>query len=206
MAINKLTMSQMIYEQLKKDIIESRYKPGDQLKEVWVAKKLEVSPTPVREAFKQLEAEGFLENLPYKGVFVKRYREKDFRMAYMVRARMEGLALRLIMEDITEEESKILDEIMTKSLENSEERAMVRFYPFHDWIIRNTRTDIIIKTLTSINGIINVNIIMKKMCHREEQVYCDNHEVLYDLIRKKDIDGAEKQLESMIVNQMNFVE
>lgn len=202
MSINKQTMSQMIYEKLKEDIISRHYQPGEQLKEVWIAKELDVSSTPVREAFKQLQAEGFLESLSYKGVYVKQYDKNDLKMAYMVRARMESLALRLIMEDINEDETKVLNEIMDETLVNETEHPIKQFFPFHDWIIRNTRTDIIIKTLMSINGIINIDVLMRDMKIFNEKFFVENHKKLFELIKVNDMDGAEKQLEYMILRQM----
>ena len=51
-------------------IIRGEYKPGQQVKEQEVASSLGISRPPIREAFKILEAEGFLRREPRRGVFV----------------------------------------------------------------------------------------------------------------------------------------
>lgn len=69
----KKTLNLQVYEILKEMILSDEFKNEIKLNEVQIATKLEVSPTPVREAFRMLAADGIVEIIPWKGVFIKKY-------------------------------------------------------------------------------------------------------------------------------------
>mgnify|MGYP002416422646 CR=1 FL=1 len=54
-------------------IVSQKLESGVRLKEQHVAKELGISATPIREAFKKLAADGFVEIKPYYGVVVRRW-------------------------------------------------------------------------------------------------------------------------------------
>lgn len=62
--------SQAVYEKLKEQILHLELPPGSAISEIDTAAKYEMSRTPVRDAFKMLEAEGLLEIRPHIGTFV----------------------------------------------------------------------------------------------------------------------------------------
>lgn len=64
----KKTLNLQVYEILKEMILSDEFKNEIKLNEVQIAAKLEVSPTPVREAFRMLAADGIVEIIPWKGV------------------------------------------------------------------------------------------------------------------------------------------
>ncbi|MET3249532.1 DNA-binding GntR family transcriptional regulator [Burkholderia sp. OAS925] len=75
--------------------------PGSRLSEVQVAKQLNVSRTPMREAFAQLEREGLVTVLPRVGAYVRAVTLRDVEEIYTVRAALECLAVQLASERIT---------------------------------------------------------------------------------------------------------
>ena len=56
-----------VYEKIKKRIIDGTLAPGLAINENEFAQDLKVSKTPVREALRELEREGFVENIPGRG-------------------------------------------------------------------------------------------------------------------------------------------
>ena len=68
----------IVYETLKKRIINHILQSGDPLNESTLSKELKISKTPIREAFQQLEKEGFIESIPGRGAFVSRISIQDF--------------------------------------------------------------------------------------------------------------------------------
>lgn len=92
-----LTKMDIVAEYLRSEIIEGRLKPGTPLLQQAVAENLGISPTPVREAFGVLEAEGLLVKRPHRGVIVA---PRDFlRVAenYEIRVVLEELAVVRLM-------------------------------------------------------------------------------------------------------------
>jgi GntR family transcriptional regulator, rspAB operon transcriptional repressor len=106
----------VVYENLKKRIINNSLKSGESLSESVLAKELKISKTPIREAFQQLEKEGFIENIPGKGSFVSRISVQDIREIFEIREILECEVIRRIVQkgDL----SKI--EVVRKKFESSE--------------------------------------------------------------------------------------
>jgi|GEM_PF-746203 len=86
---------------LREAIVEGVLAPGSRLSEVQVAKQLNVSRTPMREAFAQLEREGLVTVLPRVGAYVRAVTLRDVEEIYTVRAALECLAVQLASERIT---------------------------------------------------------------------------------------------------------
>jgi DNA-binding GntR family transcriptional regulator len=85
-------------------IIAGEYPPGSRLRQETLAEEFSVSRTPVREALRQLEAKGVIQHVPNHGAIVLAPNARDIREAYQVRAELEGLAISLAVEWITDEQ------------------------------------------------------------------------------------------------------
>jgi len=86
---------------LREAIVEGVLAPGSRLSEVQVAKQLNVSRTPMREAFAQLEREGLVTVVARVGAFVRSVTLRDVAEIYTVRTALECLAVQLCAEKIT---------------------------------------------------------------------------------------------------------
>lgn len=93
-----------VFNAIENAILNDEYKEGESLNEIKIARELDVSRTPVREALMQLELEGLVKNIPNKGAVVVGVSEKDIEDIYEIRIRIEGLASRLCAEKITDDE------------------------------------------------------------------------------------------------------
>ena len=105
---NHRQLRQWVADRLRSDILEGRLKPGEWLRQERLAHEHGVSQTPVREALKQLAAEGLVEHVPYRGIRVVQFSVEDVEDLYSCRAAVEGMAARYAAEAITEGE---LDEL-----------------------------------------------------------------------------------------------
>lgn len=95
-------------DQLRSAISEGRLRPGEWLRQERLARELGVSHMPVREALKQLAAEGIVEYLPYRGMRVVEFTPEDIEDIYAVRATLEGRAARAAAHCLSTEQ---LDEL-----------------------------------------------------------------------------------------------
>lgn len=91
------TLSDRTTELLRERIISGDFKMGDRLAEATIARQLQISRGPVREALKQLLAEGLVREEPRRGFFVVELSVDDIREIYDVRAAIEARAARLII-------------------------------------------------------------------------------------------------------------
>jgi len=84
---------------LRDAIVAGGLPPKTRLMEPELAKRLSVSRTPLREAIRQLEAEGLLTTIPRVGTFVTEVTQRDLEDIYAIRAVLEGLAARQAAEN-----------------------------------------------------------------------------------------------------------
>ena len=105
-------LSKKVYRILKARIIKGDLAQGDKLFEAKIAEQLGVSRTPVREALRELAAEGFVTMSPNQGMVVNKPSIKDIREVLQIRGALEGLALRLAAEKITQGEIGKLENII----------------------------------------------------------------------------------------------
>lgn len=88
-------LSDQIYLMIKTMIKDSRLAPGEQLVESQLARQLEVSQAPVRDALKRLAHEGLVSHVRHQGNFVASYTDEEAGQAKTARVELEGLAGRL---------------------------------------------------------------------------------------------------------------
>ncbi len=96
------TLREQIVSSLRDSIIKGELNPGQKLTEPELAEKLGISRTPIREAFRQLESEGFLTVIPRRGAVVSRITRKEIDDFYELKSLLEGYAARIAAERITE--------------------------------------------------------------------------------------------------------
>jgi DNA-binding GntR family transcriptional regulator len=89
----------MAYETIQNAIVTGEYAPGSWLREEDLAERAGVSRTPVREALRQLNIEGFVEIVPNRGALVLGWTAQDLDDIHDLRALLEGYAVRRAAED-----------------------------------------------------------------------------------------------------------
>ncbi len=107
---DKYSLRGRVFHKIREDILNGKYKHGEELREATIGEELGVSRTPVREAFRQLELEGLLKMVPNKGTYVNGITQKDVKDIYLIRSLLEGLCARLATENITPEQMNEMEE------------------------------------------------------------------------------------------------
>lgn len=107
---DKYSLRGRVFNRIREDILNGKYKEHEELKEVAIGEELGVSRTPVREAFRQLELEGLIQMIPNKGAYVTGITTKDVGDIYIIRSYMEGLCARWATEKISGEQLAEMEE------------------------------------------------------------------------------------------------
>lgn len=110
----KMPVSYRVYKKIKHDILENRLKPGEKLVEEDLAAEMKVSRTPVREALKQLDQDGLVTYFPRRGSVVSEISIEDAEDLYEVREVLEGLSIKQLCLNISDEELKRLEDIILR--------------------------------------------------------------------------------------------
>ena len=90
--IRSLPLSKVVRDDLLAMIVGGSLRPGDRINEPDVARRLEVSRVPVREALRELESTGLVVSRKHAGVFVRELKASEIRNLYQLRAVFDGLA------------------------------------------------------------------------------------------------------------------
>jgi DNA-binding GntR family transcriptional regulator len=131
--------SVMVADLIRDGILEGRLRPGERLKEDMLAKELDVSRTPVREAIAMLQAEGLLEAHQHRGAEVRSYTPAELEEIYDLRSILEGYGARRAATRITERDLARLrasvermEKLQPKDLEHLVQQNGI----FHDTILQ----------------------------------------------------------------------
>jgi DNA-binding GntR family transcriptional regulator len=87
-----LSLKDQAYRLIKEAILAYQFKPGDPLVEADLASQLGISKTPVRDALLELEKEGLVTKILFKGTYVSEVTPDDVKQIFEIRAVLEGLA------------------------------------------------------------------------------------------------------------------
>lgn len=98
------TLRESIADALRTSIMQGQLKPGTKISEPALAVQYGISRTPVREALRQLDSEGFLKVTPRRGARVAPMTEQDVKEFYEIKGELEGYAARLACDRISEKE------------------------------------------------------------------------------------------------------
>lgn len=93
--LNHATLAEQVCGIVRERILTNACPPGESLREEALAAEFSVSRVPVREALRQLAAEGLVDLVPRHGAIVSSLSLKQFLDAYRVREALEVLAVRL---------------------------------------------------------------------------------------------------------------
>jgi DNA-binding GntR family transcriptional regulator len=133
---NSISVRERAYEFLKSSVLSGQFSPGERLTEEHLAKKLGVSRTPVREALHKLESEGLIKPLETRGFIVSRDSKDEVEELFELRAILEGYALRIISERISEEDLKQLEGLIAGAEDALRRKRMEEVFKwntkFHD--------------------------------------------------------------------------
>jgi DNA-binding GntR family transcriptional regulator len=98
-----------VAEAIRQALLEGRFKPGEDLSEVAIAKEMNVSRGPVREALLVLAQQGLITHSQNHGFSVLGFTDRDHTEIDEVRLRLESLALTLARDRLNQEDLELVD-------------------------------------------------------------------------------------------------
>ena len=133
-----------VYDVLRKSICRGELADGSKIAEEVLAKQMNVSRTPIREALRKLEMEGLVEYIPRRGVFVRTFDRREIIEIYQIRMALEQVAVYYVVQNITDSEIKMLEECqerIEKARDDNDLNALFDEYDFfHKTLIRSSRS------------------------------------------------------------------
>lgn len=192
------TLSERVKNYLLDSILNKQeYMPGDKITETRIAKQLEVSQAPVREAIRDLKMMGFIESEPYKGSHVKKVSVKELKDLYDVRISLETLAVEKALPRMTEKEMGHLESLIDKMAETSKENDYVKQTEldgkFHYSIIQFSNNIILTKLWKNLGVEYWTWVGLKFLRDNNKFDFVDQvlrHRKVFEAIKSKDVEKA----------------
>ncbi len=210
MEYKTVSLADQVFERLEADILGGKYQRGETITELRLCGELGVSRTPVREALRRLSQEHLIEETP-KGTVVMGISRKDFEDMCAIRIRIEGLAVRGFIENLTEEGIRELREAidfqefyLTRSdadhLRNMDSR-------FHETIYNRCGSTILRDTLAPLHKKVQ-KFRRQSMQERSRAVKSvEEHRAICEAIAAKDAPLAEALMARHVENALkNIIE
>ncbi|MCH6264794.1 MULTISPECIES: GntR family transcriptional regulator [Neobacillus] len=205
-SVERQPLNVRIYENLKAAIIKGDLQAGNRLTETEVAKQMKVSPTPVREAFRRLAAEGLVKIVPWKGVVIQSFSDEEVKEAYQCREALETLAIRLAVENIDEEGIERIRVLLEQSFEAENETEIVRLNSeIHSVIIEYARNAKLKMLLGLVSDVIyHDRNISAYNSSRREKINAEHLEI-FQALKEKNADKAEQAMRVHIQNGLEYI-
>lgn len=154
-------MRHQVQETLRAEIVSGRLAPGERLVEQQLCRALDVSRTSLREALRQLEAEGLVEIVPHRGALVSLLTLDEARKIYEVRRVLEALAVRDFADHASVQEVAELRQTLS-DLEDAERHeasgadVLVIKEQFYQVLLDGCGNDVVHSMLTMLNNRISI--------------------------------------------------
>jgi DNA-binding GntR family transcriptional regulator len=113
-AIPRQSLTSAVADKLRDQIIRGEIQEGAQLRQDAIATQYQVSRIPVREALRQLEAEGLIAIVPNRGAVVPALSPDDIEELFSIRALLEPEVLKLSIPALTEEDCSEAEAVLRK--------------------------------------------------------------------------------------------
>lgn len=192
------SLTSIIFDRIREDILNDQYATGSKIIEAKLADELGVSRTPVREALKQLELDGLVENIPNRGVVVKGISKQDISDIYTIRQAIEGIAATWCVERITDQEVQELKEIFDLmefyTFKKDVEKISELNTRFHEVIYHSTKSRYLEHVLKDFQIFIKStrNKSLKSEGRLDEAL--EEHRRIIEAIMAKDVEAAKSSI------------
>lgn len=128
---NHQTLRERIVDTIREAIINGILRPGTRISEPELAEKFGISRTPIREALRQLESEGFINVVPRKGAEVSSLSRKDVEDFYELKSVLEGYAARKAVENMSDKDIARMEELNRQLEKLTQKGDLKRAYQLH---------------------------------------------------------------------------
>ncbi|WP_300459195.1 GntR family transcriptional regulator [Desulfobacula sp.] len=192
--MEKKPLKDKVYKILRYDILTGKIPGGTHITESSIAKRLNVSRTPVREAFQRLTQERLITSLPRAGYIVESLSDEDIQDLFSARFDIERLIIERATQYISTEELQIMGENIQKSkasikLDNFEKMTILDI-EFHSIIYKASRSKALYRICVNLS---DLTLKYRYGLNLEKDLWNEvihNHNNIYQALLAKDQDKA----------------
>jgi DNA-binding GntR family transcriptional regulator len=203
-AIPRQTLTTAVADRLRDKILRGEYREGEQLRQHAIAEEFAISRIPLREAFRQLEAEGLIKINDHRGAVVSALSPDEIEELFEIRAALECLILRQAVPRLTEEDLALAERSLEAYEQALNDESDFDVWGELHWRFHSTlyaaagrmRSLSLIQTINNnADRYIRLHILFSRDAHRHAK---DEHRAILELCRRRDARAASKLLERHI--------
>jgi DNA-binding GntR family transcriptional regulator len=190
------TLREKILENIRDAILKGTLKAGERVSEPDLAERYGISRTPIREAFRQLESEGYLTVVPRKGAVVTALSERDVEEFYSIKSILEGYAARLAAEKLTDKDIdrlKAINDRLAKLATAGDVKTFFRIHnEFHEQFIRASGNEKLLELIQQLLKKFDRLRIASLSLPGRMEISVQEHEKIIDAFVERDGDTADR--------------
>lgn len=200
------SLDKLAYEKIKQAILTFQFLPNQALVEGELAAQLGISKTPVRDALMRLEKEGLVTRVPYKGTYVSDINNQDMANIFQIRIVLEGLAVRLAVEALDEEDFSRMQVLITEHARAIHDRDVLATSrinsDFHNVIIQHCSNERLIQMLHNLDDHLKRYRLLSISQGMRSDKSVPEHQAILDAAQKRDADAAELAMKQHLFSAM----
>jgi DNA-binding GntR family transcriptional regulator len=201
-----------VYNSIREMIVQGVLKPGDSIFEAKIARELNISRSPVREAVRALEKEGLLVINEKSRITVYKPTMKDIEDIYQCRIVLESLAASLTTRLATNLELKEIEETLLKSREylddyNKEKKHVLieENAKFHDLIVKYSKNNRLKKQLRDLKSLSHYYRVLNFQGENREWNVFYEHQDIFTQIVSRNEEKACIAMQNHMKNDLNHL-
>ena len=196
------SLGEYAYERLRERIREGALPPGARVVETEVASRLEISRTPVREALRRLEADGFLTFEPHRGMVVVQLDHQSVMELYAMREALEGTAAGLAARHASDAEIAVLQDMLAReaAILDDPDALAAHNARFHQVLFRAAHNRYLLKTANALRDSMALMRGTTMTVPGRAATAHGEHKALGDAVAARQPDAAERAARHHIHN------
>jgi len=187
-------LSEQVYRQIKRDLLQKKIKLGASLVEQELCRKHDVSRTPVREAIQMLNADGIVEKRKHHSTRIMEMSKNDAKHLIAVRLELELVSVIEIAAHFTEEDYAELMQLHQRCVAALKRHDLVDLYEidsqFHLELARRSRNTFLYGAYKKIDSKIQLLRSIEYSESKQILPILAMHSSILDCLRRKDLEGA----------------
>ena len=201
--IRGTVLHEQVARKLRSMLVEGRIAAGAKLNERALSEKLQVSRTPLREAIRQLAAEGLVVLLPHRGAVAIELDEDEVRHSFELMAALEGLSGELAAQRITEPELQAIQALHFEMMAAFTRRDLSAYYrlnaQIHAAINAAAKNPVLARTYAQTNARLQALRFRSNQDERKWKRAVKEHSQMVDALAARDAPA----LRALLITHLN---
>jgi len=201
-------LDKLVYNKVKEMILKKQLKPGKQLIQEELAKKLGVSRTPLRRALSQLAKEHLVKVMPRGSTYVREFSKEEMIAIFEMREVLEGLACRKAAPVVSKNRLNLLKDLYKRAMKSSNKGDWTAYKKadekFHSFLIETSRIDLLREIVKSFHILLS-NSYTRGLIRPPKETFPE-HMAIIEALENHDPDLSEKLMREHIRKSIRVLE